>query len=210
MFVTREQWLLAAVDKLRPRFETAGYKIPIKFKVSCGFPGAGNRRKCTGECWTSKKQSDFTHIFISPRLADEGGSNGVLNTLVHELIHSCTPEAGHKGLFKAAMKTLGQEGKAKSSVSGTELVEFFKEVVREIGPYPHRSLELPGRDQGGKKQTSRLLKVGCPSCGLTLRVTNKWIEKGEPICWLCGSKMDAGKTMRDVPEDTVAGQVSQE
>lgn len=43
---------------------------------------------------------------------------------------------------------------------------------------------------GVAKQSTRMLKVECGSCGYTLRTTAKWLEVGTPTC-PCGTLMDA-------------------
>ena len=207
MHTTREDWLLAAVGKLRERFATAGYTVPANLKVSCGFPGHGSRRKVTGECWTAATKRDFVHIFITPLKSEESGPSGVLETLTHELIHACLPpNSGHKKPFKEAMAAIGLEPPATVTTANTDLVAFFDQVVKDIGPYPHRSLVLRDRDTTGK-QGCRLLKLSC-ACGLTVRITRKWLDamaeaKAEPLCWLCDETMteEAADDDSDKSED---------
>lgn len=33
-----------------------------------------------------------------------------------------------------------------------------------------------------RRQTCRLLKVECPTCGYVVRTTRKWLDRGAPIC----------------------------
>jgi hypothetical protein len=86
------------------------------------------------------------------------------------------------------MKAVGLEGKARATVAGAELSVKLKPIVKTLGPYPHKALDLGTRPE--KKQTTRLLKVEC-GCGLIVRVTQKWLDEGDPKCWLCGEKMEA-------------------
>jgi hypothetical protein len=170
-------------------FERHRLAIPKRLKVSCGFPCTGNRKKAIGECWVPVQEGDFTHVFVSPLLSDEIAPNGVLNTLSHELLHASLGRGvGHKKPFVTAMESLGMEGKAPASTAGPGLVEQFRTIVAEIGPYPHRGLTLPSFSGGEKKQSCRQLKVAC-SCGLMIRVTQKWLDRGRPKCWLCGAEM---------------------
>jgi hypothetical protein len=149
-------------------------KVPDRLKVSCGFPGCGDRKTRIGECWTTARQ-----IFISPMLAEE---TRILDVLCHELIHACLPPAEKHGPpFKQGMKAIGLEGKAKATVAGTELLAKLKPIVKTLGPYPHKALDLGARPE--KKQSTRLLKTQCPACGYIARVTRTTIdEKGLPIC----------------------------
>ena len=186
MYSTREQWLLAAIEKLRPIFEGAELVIPRKLKVSCSFPGRGNRRKTIGECWKPVENDAFIHVLISPVLLDEATTDGVLETLTHELIHACLPHGSKHGkVFNQAMKKIGLEPPSRSTTAGPELVVFFQEIVKEIGPYPHRQVTLPERGSG-KVQKCRMFKVACPQCDYVVRVARKHLEeKGAPICPVC-------------------------
>ena len=38
MIATREEWLGALVDALRPVFAELGYPLPDRIRVSCGWP----------------------------------------------------------------------------------------------------------------------------------------------------------------------------
>jgi hypothetical protein len=182
VFTTREAWLLAAIEELRPLFTAAGLKAPAKIRVSCGFPGTGNRRTVKGECWGGKAAS----IFISPLQSDEAC---VLETLVHEVLHACLPKGvKHGAPFKAAMVPLGLTGKATATEPTPELLEKFKPIVKKIGPYPHTALSLG--DRAEKPQTTRLLKFACSVCDFSVRVTAKWLkEMKNPSCWVCGEPM---------------------
>lgn len=183
---TREQWLTAAIGILAERFFKCGLTIPDKTKVSCGWT-IGNRKKVAGEMWVpTASKGGFIEIFISPvhDAEDVAGPNGALETLVHECIHAAIyPERGHKTPFKHAMKAIGLEGPAKATSAGTELCEYFKELAARLGPYPHSALELSMRDV--KKQTTRLLKVGCEKHEYIIRVTRKCMDIGAPLCPIC-------------------------
>lgn len=39
---------------------------------------------------------------------------------------------------------------------------------------------------------TRLLKVYCPSCGYTVRVTKRWLDKAVPVCPVCHITMTEG------------------
>jgi hypothetical protein len=183
-YSTREDWFMAAVEELRKHFSANGYKIPKTVKVSCGWT-AGDRKKVIGECWIpDASKGGFTEIFISPihDSKEVAGPNGALETLVHELIHATIfPERGHKAPFKQAMKAVGLEGVAKSTSATEELCELFKTIVNKLGQYPHRALELGMRDV--RKQSTRLIKVGCKKCDYIARVTRKHLDmSGTPLC----------------------------
>ena len=47
---TRESWLLAAVELLRPTFKEKQHIIPNNCQVSCGFASTGSKHHI-GQCW---------------------------------------------------------------------------------------------------------------------------------------------------------------
>jgi hypothetical protein len=167
---TREQWLLAAIDKLRPLLKQAGAKVPKDVMVSVGFPASGART--TGaECWKTRAAGGVNQIFITPRTQDP---IAVLAFLAHELIHaSDNCESQHGGHFRKVWTALEFEGKPTGSDPGPALREALKEVAEELGPYPHREVSLAGR----AKQSTRLLKLECSECGCIIRTTAKWTDE---------------------------------
>ena len=172
---TREQWLSRAVDELRPLFKQAKAPVPKKVRVGVGFPKG---RKFIGECWATTCSADKTsEIFISPAVAKP---DVVLEVLVHELCHAAAGyDAKHGKEFKAVAEAVGLEGKMKSTYAGEELVEKLHRIAKTLGKYPHAVL-TPGEKP---KQSTRLIKVSCPSCGYVARVTRKWLDDpGPPVC----------------------------
>jgi predicted SprT family Zn-dependent metalloprotease len=158
-------------------------KFPKDLKVSVGF-ASKTPKKAIGQCWNQGPRAT-KHVFVSPVVYDECGKNGVFAVLLHELIHACLPPSvGHKGPFKRAMKAVGLEGKPTATSAGDELREAFKQLLRKIGPYPHKALKFNPEAQ--RKQTTRLIKVGCQDCEYIARVTRKHLdESGPPICPNC-------------------------
>lgn len=195
---TREAWLLAAIDILRPVLKQAGCTTmnERRFAVSVGFP-KGNVRKVIGQCWAAKASEcgGTNHVFVSPVLSD---AVQVLGVLVHEMIHADDDgESGHKGHFSACAKAAGLEGKMTATTVGEGLRPVLEDIVSELGPYPHVKLNIGS--QIIKKQTTRLLKAVCSlgaDCpvkdekgkGLVIRITKKWAEIGMPSC-ICGEEM---------------------
>lgn len=186
---TREEWLDSMVRALRPKFKAAGYPLPKKLGVSCGWPSEGNMRKypVVGECWVESASDAGRHeIFVSPAVAD---AVAVAAILVHELAHAALPaKVHHNGPFIAAHKALGLVGKPTTSTPGAALKDELAALIRSIGRYPHSRLK-PGVRRT-KKQTTRLLKAECDDCGYTIRLTAKWVEKGLPTC-VCGGEFAA-------------------
>lgn len=194
-FKTREEWLEAMTNALRPKFKAAGYAIPAKVHVSCAFPstrGTAKKNRAIGECWpASSSESGHAEIFISPTLSDPIAVGG---TLVHELLHAAIEpmhpdkHVGHGAAFKAAMGPLGMTGKATATTESAELKRELAAIAKKLGKYPHAAMKLNLR---GKVQGTRLLKAECPECGYVIRVTAKWInEAGLPTC-PCGAMFEA-------------------
>jgi hypothetical protein len=64
-FQTRDTWLEAATNRLRPHYMTAGIPIPADIRFSIGFPSTGRKGKRIGEHWHSAASDDAHHeIFI--------------------------------------------------------------------------------------------------------------------------------------------------
>ena len=181
-FATREEWLVALVEALRPMFQDHGYEIPA-IRISCSWPSKSPRKRI-GECWHSKAAKDGSrHVFVSPVL-DEPVR--VADVTTHELLHACLPDGtGHKAPFKKGMKALGLIGKATATEAGPELKVRLHAITKDLGPYPHQALTLA--DACDKKQGTRMLKLTCSGCGYVVRTTAKWIETGLPTC-TCGEE----------------------
>lgn len=178
----REVWLRTAVVKLRPVFSAAGYEVPSKVAVSCGWPSSratAGRKRAIGEAWGSTASRDkHFEIFISPVLDD---GLRVLEVLVHELVHVTVGlEAGHKGRFAQCARAVGLEGKMTATVAGDVLCGKLRGIVGKIGKYPHGSLEA--MTNAKKKQKARLVKVYCVGCSYTLRAAMSWLVVGIPEC----------------------------
>jgi len=180
--MTREQWLNAMADELRPMFVAQGKPLPNALRISIGFPSKkalSARNRVLGQCWTQAASADGVHqIFISPLIGD---GTRAADVLVHELAHAALPAGvGHKKPFALLAAALGLAGKPTATIASPELTQCLNRLIEKIGPYPHAALN-PAVDE--KKQSTRLIKVECSSCGYTCRVTRKWIEaSGAPIC----------------------------
>lgn len=186
--MTREAWLMALAQKLQPHFETHGGTWPVQLRVACGWPASsalGRKRRSLGECWPVAASSDGTvEIFISPSLSCP---LTVGATLTHELVHAAVGTAwGHKGAFKRLALAVGLEGPMRSTHAGPGLQERLNALIAHLGSYPHATLHAAQLRQ--RQQRTRLLKVGCSTCGYTVRVTQWWLTRGFPVC-PCGTAM---------------------
>mgnify|MGYP003636127368 FL=1 len=112
----------------------------------------------------------------------------VADILLHEIIHTLCPHAGHKGAFRAIALKMGLTGKMTATVATEDLSNRIKaEIVDIVGKYPHAAVQLVPRGQRGKG--SRSIKCQCHNadCLFTMRTTRKWIIKAGfnlacPIC----------------------------
>lgn len=187
---TREDWLTAGVEELRPVFDAILKPIPAKVRVACGFPLNAKRSRAIGECHPVANSGDkAVEIFISPELDDP---LQVFEVLVHELCHATAGAMNHGVNFQrvaAAMQlepcNPSKKTNAWGSTKGTTLFKpSFEMIINALGVYPHAKLDFSTR----KKQSTRMLKAVCPSCGYTVRLTAKWASQGLPTC-PCGDDL---------------------
>jgi len=187
--VTREQWLLQLVERLRSLFEQAGHALPERIRVSCGWPteralAPSGKNRTVGQCFSTACSADGAHeVFVSPALDDP---QRVAEVLVHELCHAVDNcRHGHGPEFRAIAVAVGLQGPMTATVAGAQLRERLNALLSRMPEYPHRTLDMR---VDAKKQGTRLLKIVCPSCGYTARTTRQWIERGLPTC-PCGTAM---------------------
>lgn len=184
---TREQWLNAFVECARPAFKLAGHELPEKVRVSVGFTGARGGGKVLGACWHEEASTDGTReIFVVPTIDD---SSLIAGVLTHELCHTLFgPDEKHGKKFKAAGAAVGLIGKPTAMLPPQDgekgaWHEWADPILADLGPIPHARLD-PTKS-GVKKQSTRLLKAECETCGLTFRITAKWVnalsERGEDM-----------------------------
>lgn len=185
---TREAWLNAAVEALRPVFLTlAQAELPAELLVSVGWPGGKSIRKVIGQCWAASTAAGTPHLYVSPMLGADPVD--LLGCLVHELIHAWDDcKSQHKGAFLKAFRALGMTGKATECAVGDELRPILADIAAQLGAYPHKAVTLAEVD-AQPKQTTRMLKVECGADGYTVRMTRKWLDElGAPTC-PCGERM---------------------
>lgn len=180
--MTREEWLMAATEELRPVFREAGYDLPPTVRASIGWPsrGATSATGRIGECWLTVAVEDKVHeIFISPRLSDP---IKILGVLVHELVHTLFgPEEVHGARFRKAALAVGLQGRMPATTEGEALVETLRGIISRIGDYPGSHIKVSQRM--AKADKCRLVKAECPGCGYIIRTTRRWIDEvGLPIC----------------------------
>ena len=188
-FSTREEWLTAGIEEVRSLFDLYSKPLPARIRVSCGFPSTALRSGAIGECWINSASADGTfEILIHPKLADPVS---VFEVLVHELCHATAGAFNHGVNFQKIAKAMHLQACGsgrhpwKSTKGDADFVVVYGDIIASLGDYPHAELKS---DRQIKKQTTRLLKACCPSCGYTVRLTQKWAEQGLPTC-PCGDTL---------------------
>jgi hypothetical protein len=193
---TREAWMLAAVEAMRPWYVEADLAPVPDVSISVGWAGGrGKKVGVRGQCWASHTTSDKRPaVFITP---DNDNPFDIVGIILHEMNHAADDGvSGHKGAFAKRATALGfQKPFTSSEGKSPELVERLNGVLSDLGPFPHGSITDRSHGLTGLNplappiQTTRMLKVECLACGCILRMTAKWInDAGLPTCG-CGEQM---------------------
>jgi hypothetical protein len=174
---TREEWLLAAVEAVRPLFTEKRHDLPMDCQVSCGFASTGTRSQHIGQCWSKESSTvERNQIFISPALYEPVE---VLDTLVHELVHAVDNcEHKHGKEFKKIALSLGMVGPMRSAGAGPELTVKLQEVAKHLGPYPNGKLKVVHRKAISRSRP----RAKCPTCGFQVPMLKRFLAYGAPIC----------------------------
>ncbi len=158
----REQWLTHMAILLRPWFASRGYEIPLRIRLGVG--ALSLTRRVVGVCFPPDRDG-FQHITISPFIDDPVS---VAAILTHELIHAMLPaDEIHGRRFAAAAAALGLEGRLTTVTPGPELKAHLEQLVRRIGPYPHKAVLAgppPARQAAARRLRARAASepVGTP------------------------------------------------
>jgi len=173
----REEWLMQAVEQIKPIFERMGYQVP-PVKVSVGFPSSGSKGRHLGQCWSTKSSADsMNQIFIAPHLPTP---IEVIDTLVHELVHALDDcQSGHGENFKRIAKDIGLKGPMRSAGAGEELMRDLVKIADLLGHFPHGRLNIPiaPSNAGVKRPGAR-----CSTCGYEVVMLKKCLDVGPPLC----------------------------
>jgi hypothetical protein len=203
---SRENWLHAAIDMLRPMFVQIGAELPETIHVSVGFSSkgkGGENRVIRGECWSRAASEDgANHVFISPEIGDTAT---VLAVLMHELVHVSDDNAsGHKAHFAEAATRLGMTSPFTTATPDMALSAELIVMAAELGDYGHAKLDAhaakrvpvgPGGEpvkvtSGPATQTNRHIKLVCGEHGqYSLRLSRGVLDMGAPGCGICGQEM---------------------
>ncbi|MDR3424335.1 MAG: SprT-like domain-containing protein [Anaerolineaceae bacterium] len=200
LHTTREGWLRAATDELRPDFKNRGYDLPEKMRFTLGFTSKGKRDRMAGECWPAEASDDRHYeIYIRPDIADPVS---VLATLVHELVHALLPvTVKHGKEFRAIAQRMGLEGEMRHTQPTPYLQKRLQEIAANLGTLPHAKLNYSVGAEASRKQGKKWFKAECGAdgCGYGVRVTEKWARKALPVCPI---NAEHGRLVCDIPDDS--------
>lgn len=181
--LAREQWLTKVGTAMCVEMKARCPELDFgKWRITCGFPSSGGmlgrKRRTRGECWHKSASADgHSEVFISPV---EGDAREVAHIVAHELIHAGLPAGvGHKAPFAKVCKAIGLQKPWTATTPTPEFWAWADAILAKAGPYPHATLNASGK---GKVKKTYLVKAECPCCGYTVRVTQKWLDLGSPIC----------------------------
>jgi hypothetical protein len=172
--IDRETWLTECAQFILDDLISPHCTLPTTgYRISIGFP-SGRTSKVLAQCWKHEASADgVNEIFVSPTVDD---SSEILAALTHELVHyadNC--ESGHKHHFARVARLVGLEGKLTATFAGHALTEQLQEYINLLGHIPHAKLDATLN--GKKKQTTRMIKVECGTCGWSFRTTQSNIDK---------------------------------
>lgn len=171
-FQTREEWLEAAVENLRPVLRArAGLEVPT-VRVGVGFPSGGLRSNVGGQTWKREASEDgINEITIRVTVCDPVE---VLAVLGHELIHAAMDcVGGHGKRFNTAFLAVGYTGSPKGCTPGNVLRTELASLSEALGNYPGDGGLAVAAEK--KKQGTRMLRCECAECGFVFRTTQKWV-----------------------------------
>jgi hypothetical protein len=179
---SRESWLRAGAEELRPDFEKLKLSLPDKIRYSIAFTSTGKRGHVPGQCWPAEA-SDDQHYEVIIRI-DKDDPVEILGILVHELIHTLLPTTEHSKEFKLIARRIGLEGGMRHTKPTPLLMQRLQTIAANLGPLPHAKLNYSRVPGAPKKQQSRHLKAECGAdgCGYLLQISAKWAKAGLPYC----------------------------
>jgi hypothetical protein len=187
----RISWLEKAYQLLRIELLP---EAPELISLTFGFPSTGARKT------KNQRIGEYAHQFLQgndEQLTNTGfislhptifnNPARVLDVLLHEIIHSVCPEAGHRGMFRTLAKRVGLTGQMTATTAGPALKEQLDYFLADkLPPMPPGYGDLaPQR----KKQTTRMLKYVCPECGQIIRAAS---EELNAVCGECVLQYERG------------------
>jgi SprT-like family len=156
---SRESYLRAATNELRPYFAKHGLILPEKIRFDVAFTSHGTKGKVAGECWHAGASDDGHHEIIIR--TDFDAREEVLGILAHELVHAALPpDAKHGKVFREAALKIGLEEPMRHAMPGAVLKERLNKVASSLGPFPHARLNFDRVTLTGEVAADRQKKAG--------------------------------------------------
>lgn len=181
--MTREQWLLEAIDAITARiFEPVEVIVP-KIEVSTNKPG-GKSKAWTIDALESQDTETY-QIFISSEVWEK---STLIELLFGELVYCIAGRKPTKA-FKRAF-SLTRAGKRWYPDLSSETHGTLTDIAASCIDYPHIPVVIEEKE---KKQTTRNLKVVCRGTAhnepLIMRGALCTFENGFPSCY-CGNNYE--------------------
>lgn len=181
--MTREQWLLEAIDSITKTVFEPNEVIVPKLEVSVGKPGGKSK------AWTidaaDSQDGETYQIFISSEVWEKAT---LAELLFGELVYCIAGRRPTKA-FKQRF-SLTRAGKRWYPEIGSEIHYQVIGVATRAVEYPHIPALVEERE---KKQTTRNLKVVCRGTThaepLIMRGAMSTFENGFPSCY-CGNNYE--------------------
>lgn len=194
-FKTREDWLVAACDKIKTHFKW--FEFPEKIKVSCGLCNNKAIGLCMGR--GNAKEND-QHIFIDPCIEN---SSRVLDILIHELCHAhlhmvSQHHKGHGKDFSLVAERFGLMKPWKATTAGKDLQAILDSFVSDLGPYPHKAIDTKTKIRFGKSEEEKSRQYVCPGGDYAASIKNKYAQEKLPKCPLCLRELELKRTKKQL------------
>ena len=156
---TRESVLELALESLEETFPELECR-PFPVRVSVGFPLGQRKAKSPVQVFPSSASTDSRiEIFINPAIRDLAGAVAALARGLALAVSDCDKRsAGYRA--------------AKAALEAVDMTAAVAEIVADLPEYPG-AMDISGR----KKQTTRMHKIECPTCGFIARMSDKWITQ---------------------------------
>lgn len=139
LHTTRESYIGAAVELMRPVFEKRGYPLPAKIRATIAFTSKGHRGNRRGECWSPEASADQgVEIMICLR---EHDTTAIVSILTHELCHAAQGLVAKERAAKA--KTEKQAAALAKQAGGHGAI--WKEVAAALDLKPSPKTAKSGK-----------------------------------------------------------------
>lgn len=178
--MTREEWLQNAVKEEQHWLAAVTNDEQPDIHVSIGFTGSKCRLdKVLGSCWRAEYSMDGKpHIFISPVNAEAvDAPQGILATLLHELVHAYVGVKGHGKPFIKVAQAVGLEKPWTATRASNTLQTKLSDLALQLGEFQHSPIKIDTT----KQQRVTEIMLGTPLGGEARIVIPSEDEYGDPV-----------------------------